>query len=198
MFLVKKLQAAHSFCSNTYLVSSMDECAVVDPSSPYRTAYGRVKYVLLTHAHFDHMLDIDSWVNEGGATVIVSRYDKMALPDSFRNCSSVFSRDFAYNGRATAIDDGDTLTLGDEIIEIISVPGHTPGSVMYKINDTAFVGDLIFAGGGFGRTDLPGGDEQSLHCSIQKLLCYAGSTVLLTGHGEATTVEEYKRQYRNF
>ena len=199
MFDVIKLNTTHIFCSNTYLIRSDGECAVVDPNTPYLSSYGKVKYVLLTHAHFDHMFDIDSWVSEGGASLIVSRYDRASLSDSDKNCSRQFMRtDFGYFGNATEVDDGDTLPLGNEVIDIISTPGHTPGSLVYKINDTAFVGDLVFSGGGYGRCDFPGGDEDALHQSIAQILKMSPQTQLLTGHGEPTTVEEYKNDYRKF
>ncbi len=199
MFSVKLLPNVHAFCSNSYLITSMGECAVVDPSSPYRNEYGRVKYVLLTHAHFDHMLDIASWVEEGGATVIVSPYDISALDDPYKNCSSLFMmQDFKYSKGATPLGDGERLTLGDEVIELIATPGHTPGSTVYKIADATFVGDLVFSGGGYGRTDLPGGDFAELRASIDKLLGFNGLISLFTGHGEATTLQEYKKQYENF
>ena len=196
MFDVTLLTPTHGFSSNSYLLHSREECAVVDPSSPYSTSYGAVKYVLLTHAHFDHMLEIDSWVNSTGATVIVSRYDSAALRDSAKNCyKSFYGIDGGYFGPYMTVDDGDKLTLGDETIEVISVPGHTPGSVIYSIGDTAFVGDLVFAGGGYGRFDLPGGDYIALMDSIHRVLEFDDSVMLLCGHNEATTVSEYKRFY---
>lgn len=199
MFYVNQLKTSHIFSSNTYLISADGETAVVDPNAPYIASYGRVKYVLLTHAHFDHMLDIDSWVNEGGATVVVSRYDKAALSDSAKNCSYGFMRQHVvYFGDVLEVDDGDLLPLGNETVEVISAPGHTMGSLVYKIGDTAFVGDLAFAGGNYGRCDLYGGDEDELHESIKKLISLDPDTLLLTGHGEQTTVREYKNDYRKF
>ena len=199
MFDVCKLKTTHIFCSNTYFINADGESAVVDPNTPYVSSYGKVKYVLLTHAHFDHMFDIESWVNEGGATLIVSRYDRAALTDSERNCShKIMHRNFGYFGNATEVDDGDSLVLGDETIDIIAAPGHTPGSLVYKIGNTAFVGDLVFSGGGYGRCDFPGGDEETLHQSIKRLLTLDSPTILFTGHGEPTTVEEFKNDYRKF
>ncbi len=199
MFSIKQLAAEHAFSSNTFLITSNGEAAVVDPSSPYREEYGRVKYVLLTHAHFDHMLDISSWAELGGATVVVSELDKPALSDSYKNCSSFFAMgSLIYDGEVKTVRDGDNLTLGDETVEILSVPGHTPGSLIYKLGDIAFVGDLAFAGGGFGRVDLPGGDYESLKSSIQRLFTLNHETLLLTGHGESIRLCDYKKQYRNF
>ena len=194
-------KSVHPFASNTYIIYSGGECAVVDPSVPYSTVtlQGKLRYILLTHAHFDHMLDIDEWVRESGATVIVSAYDKPALSDSSRNAYFLFTgKHSGYFGESVAVNDGDTLPLGDELIRVIALPGHTPGSVGYHISDILFAGDTVFSGGGYGRCDLPGGDYEAIKDSINRVMALEPSTILLCGHGEATTVSEYRRYYRNF
>ena len=198
MLSVTLLKPYHAFASNTYLLCSGSERAVVDPSVPYSDSYGSIKYILLTHAHFDHFLDIDSWVNATGAEVIVSEADRPALSDSYRNCYRVFmGRDGGYFGRARAVSDGDILPLGEDTLTVISAPGHTVGSLIYHSGDAAFVGDLVFAGGGYGRYDLPGGDIDALSDSIERLLSFDNSLVIFCGHGESTTLGEYRRFYRN-
>ena len=199
MISITLLDPVHNFSSNTYLIGSCGEYAVIDPSVPFSSSFidGRLRYVLLTHAHFDHMLDIDSWASVPGAQVIVSRYDAEALRDPYRNCYATFlGRHDGYFGGISTVNSGDSLPLGDEFIDVISVPGHTQGSVIYKIGDDAFVGDLAFAGGGFGRADLPGGDFASLRDSLNLLSAMNESTVIYPGHGEETTVREFKNDYR--
>ena len=191
----------HSFASNTYILSSDGECAIVDPSVPYSESYlrGRLKYILLTHAHFDHMLDIDEWVSATGATVVVSKYDEAALSDPYTNAYFLFTgKRMGYNGDAMTVDESDALMLGSDRIDVIALPGHTPGSVGYMMDNTLIVGDTVFAGGGYGRCDLPGGDFSLLSSSIKRILALNDDTELLCGHGEATTVREYKRYFRNF
>ena len=146
MFLVKKLQAAHSFCSNTYLVSSMDECAVVDPSSPYRTAYGRVKYVLLTHAHFDHMLAASDLLRQTGAQLAVHTKDAAALCDPDRNLSAW---DPAFRLEPLKADrllyEGDRLQVGEMCLPVLHTPGHTEGSCCFydENKGVLFSGDTL-------------------------------------------------------
>lgn len=197
MLTVKKLYGNHPFSSNTYLVSSGGEYAVVDPSAPPTDVDGAVRYVLLTHAHFDHMLDIDAWVALG-AEVVVSEQDAALLSDAQLNCYRPFlGVDRGYHGAYRTVRDGDVLPLGDASIRVISCPGHTEGSVTYFSDDLAFVGDTVFDGGGFGRWDLPSGDYTKLFASIDMLIStLPNATVLYCGHGSPTTIEKYKSDYK--
>ena len=198
MLDIKVLPHSHGFASNTYLLTVGGECAVIDPSAPYSESLvgGRVKYILLTHAHFDHMLDIDEWVEKTGAEVIVGNNDIGALPDSERNCYMLLTRrDHGYYGAATPIDENTEIYLGGEKIRVILTPGHTPGSVSYLIGDLLFVGDTIFAGGGYGKCCFPGGDFSEIRRSINKLLELDENIVVYPGHGESTTVKEYKKDF---
>ena len=195
MLDVKIPKPTHAFASNTYLLSSNDEVAVIDPSVTFRSANvkGNVKYIFLTHAHFDHMLKLQDWVENTGAQVLVGYDDAPALSDSNLNCYRIFTgSNIGYYGKATTIKEGDSFPLGDKTISVIDCPGHTKGSVTLICDDCAFVGDTVFAGGGFGRCDLPGGDFTALRKSILKLLALPKDTLLYPGHGESVYVNEYK------
>lgn len=184
----------HSFSSNTYIISSEGECAIVDPSTPYDSSLfsGIMKYILLTHAHFDHMLDIDSWVSATGAQVIISVEEQEALADPVRNCYKLYDgSDRGYFGDSVALNNHDKLKLGDSDIELIFTPGHTKGSVVYLVDSSCFVGDTVFAGGGYGRFDLPTGDGTMLSKSIELIMNLPEDTMLYPGHGPATTVKEF-------
>ena len=149
MLKVEKLHSKHAFAANTYLISSCGEVAVVDPTVCYSDVrlVAKPKYVLLTHAHFDHILEINSW-KEAGAEVVISETESGALSDPTRNCYRLFyGTSDGYFGEVHTVNEGDTLALGDDTVEVISVPGHTSGSVIYKIGDIAFVGDTVFDGG---------------------------------------------------
>lgn len=197
MIEIKKLKTSVGYASNTYLLTVDGECAVIDPSAPFSEAElggKKLKYILLTHGHFDHFLEIDSWVENTGATVVVSQKDRPALKDSHTNCYALFMyRDKGYYGDAKEVSEGDILTLGDEQIQVSEYPGHTVGSVVYTVGKHAFVGDIAFAGGGYGRFDLPGGDMHSLVRSLRRILSLEGDIRLYPGHGEGTTVNEYRK-----
>ena len=195
MIEIKQIPSPHGFAANTYLIRSDDEYAVIDPTAPFDESLcqGKVRYILLTHPHFDHILEIDSWVEGSGAEVIISAADKAALGDSYLNCYKLFNgSNSGYFGDAIAIYDGQILPLGDTKIEFISTPGHTAGSGVYVCDCNAFVGDTIFEGGGYGRYDLPTGNFVMLRDSIQRLLRLDDNMVVYPGHGDKTTIKQYK------
>jgi len=188
----------HGFAANTYVIHSDGESAVIDPTVPYDASlYGeKIKYIILTHAHFDHILEIDSW-KESGAEVIVSANEKEALGDSYRNCYRLFyGSDNGYFGESTAVYDGDILKIGSTSLTVMDCPGHTLGSMTLVGDNIAFVGDTVFEGGGFGRCDLPTGNYVTLLKSIEKICTLADDTLLYSGHGNPFTVGEYKKYRR--
>ena len=190
----------YHFASNMYLVYSGNEAAIIDPSLKYSFAGDAieqngltVKYIIVTHAHFDHILEIDEWVEKTGAKVIVGRDDALALSNSRLNCYwKFFHKEKGYFGKFTAVDDGDRLWLGDESFTVITSPGHTKGSIVLENKSLLFSGDVIFAEGAFGRYDLPGGDVYQLRASIDKLCGLDEELTVYPGHGQTTTIKEYK------
>ena len=191
------------FGSNTYILSSESEAVVIDPSVPFSEAEQlissealNVKYIILTHTHFDHMLTIDDWVLNTDAEVIVGEDDAYGLMDSYINCYRLFvNEDKGYFGKYRAVSENDKLFLGTESINIIKTPGHTKGSISIVADDKIFVGDVVFAEGGIGRTDLPGGDYQILAKSIEKIAAFPPQTIVYSGHGDLYTVNKLKRKF---
>jgi len=155
-----------------------------------------LKYIILTHAHFDHIFEIDSWASSTHATVLVGAGDAEMLSDSSLNCYRTFlGKDFGYFGQYVAVTESDSFSLGDNRIEFIETPGHTPGGISITVSDRVFVGDTVFADGGFGRCDLPGGDFYKLKKSIKKLISLPDGTRVYCGHGRETTVKEIKNNF---
>ena len=198
MFDICNLQPISQYGSNCYLLSSNGEFAIIDPSADYEKTVklhpeieGKVKFVLVTHAHFDHILAINSWADKCDA-VYVGAEDAPALSDSVRNCYLGFlGVDDGYYGDCKKVGDGDVINLGDEKISVISCPGHTPGGVSYMIGNSIFCGDTVFSGGGYGRCDLPGGDIDTLEKTLIKLITQLpGECVFYPGHGATTTLKE--------
>jgi glyoxylase-like metal-dependent hydrolase (beta-lactamase superfamily II) len=198
MLSIYNLSPSEAYGSNCYLISSRGEFAVIDPSADYYKTLashpeieGKVKYVLLTHTHFDHILAIKSWADRSGG-VYVGREEADFLSDSSKNCYLGFlGVDDGYYGSYDTLGDGDVLTLGDEKITVIACPGHTPGGISYQIGNDIFCGDTVFAEGGYGRCDLPGGDIDVLEKSLIRLITGLPSeSVFYPGHGRSTTLEE--------
>lgn len=188
------------FGSNMYIISSGDFAIVVDPSIEYKKLSEvldkeglSVKFVVLTHPHFDHMLEVDGWIKNTSARLIVGKEAAQALSDSTLNCYRLFfGENKGYFGEYTCVCDGEVLTIGDLSIKIIETPGHSPGSISLYFDGNVFVGDVVFAGGGVGRVDLPGGDSVKLRESINKIAALPQNTVIYSGHGPSTTVRELK------
>lgn len=155
-----------------------------------------VKHVLLTHLHVDHITSARWLADKTGADVCGSALDAQLgqeLPEQvahFRINVEVepltVDRDLA---------DGDTIQLGDETIQVLHVPGHSPGGLAFYLPQSALLisGDTIF-NGSVGRTDLWGGDMAQLINSIhEKILPLPDETVIASGHGPTTTVADEKR-----
>lgn len=195
MLNIQVLGSPHPFAANCYLVSAGKQSFVVDPNAPYQDGLvdGEVKYILLTHAHFDHILEVDSW-RQSGAEVIILTDETAALSDPMRNCFKLYNgTDNGYFGPYRAVCDGESLEFGDSYIKVMATPGHTSGCATYIIGDVAFVGDTVFEGGGFGRYDLPTGNFVMLRESIRRICSLPDKTILYPGHGGPTTVAEYKQ-----
>lgn len=195
MIKVDLPSAPYSFSANSYILTSGNECCIIDPAVPYSQSlyFGNLKYIILTHCHFDHILEIDSWVKATGAKVLVSRYDGKGLSDPRINCYyQFFNSEKGYSGEYGTLADKDLIVIGEDKLCVMECPGHTPGSIALVAQGFAIVGDTVFAGGGYGRCDLPGGNYVLLRKSIDKLMSLPEETVLYCGHGPQTTVREYK------
>ena len=189
------------FGSNMYIISSGKEAAVIDPSVSFSRAARllsdrglSLKYIFVTHPHFDHIFEIDSWVDANpDAKVLVGVDDSPMLADAYLNCYKIFfGQNKGYFGPFSTVGEGDAFYLSDERIGILKTPGHTRGSVTLVTDGRLFVGDVVFADGGVGRCDLPGGDYVSLQSSIAKISAFAPDTEVYSGHGRLFYVKELK------
>ena len=205
MIEVYNLKSHIGYASNCYLLSLGENYAVVDPSVSFEEASrqrfikpGSVKYIIVTHAHFDHILEIDSWTCATGAKVLIGEADRCGLSDPVRNCYSMFlGANGGYFGDSIPLSDNSNIPLGDDFIDVISLPGHTPGGIGLYFNGNLIVGDTVFASG-FGRYDLPGGDFDALKGSIKRVLSYPRDTFILPGHGEGAQISIINKHFPIF
>ena len=175
------------FASNTYILISGQDAAVVDPSadvSLIREALGgaRLSMILLTHGHFDHILHLDSLRCSLGGEILIHREDARMICDPELNASAVFGYEFAALPVTAHIEGGQLLSFGREQIEVIHTPGHTRGSVCYLCGDSLICGDTLFSSG-YGRYDLPGGDRRALFDSLKLLSERHDNPTVYPGHG---------------
>ena len=196
---IKLLKSPHPFSANSYLIGLDGDYAIIDPTAPYSAEFDgkNIKYILLTHEHFDHILEINSWVENTNAVVIATKECAISLPDPMRNCYKLYNgTNNGYFGDTRVVENGEELAFGNSVIKVISTPGHTAGSAVFVINNVAFVGDTVFESGGYGRFDLPTGSFVMLKDSINKIMRLNGDITMYPGHGGCTTVKQYIKDFR--
>ena len=178
---------------NTYVVGSEggESCVLIDPGAEearVAEAVGkrRVDAVLLTHAHFDHMLHAQPWLDRG-ARLYVHALDAQALRSSALNLSQVINTTLVLPKADVELQDGDVVREAGLELTVLHTPGHTPGGVCYLSGGTLFCGDTLFYRS-YGRIDLPGGDEQEMFASLARLMQLPVQTVAYPGHGMKTKI----------
>jgi glyoxylase-like metal-dependent hydrolase (beta-lactamase superfamily II) len=186
-----------SFAENAYLLTCPDtnESFIVDPGGGVDALLARARTrgvtvigIILTHSHIDHVDGMTAAKDATGAPIYLHR----EAEEMYRGVVAQarwFGMDMA---PLPPIDEylveGETLRLGSCELTVRFAPGHAPGHVVFVGNGLAIVGDCVFAGS-IGRTDLPGGDFQTLMRSIrEQILTLPDETVLYSGHGPETTV----------
>lgn len=147
-----------------------------------------LKYILLTHGHFDHIIGVKSVKEKYGAQVVISKEDEPML-NSSKLSLAVFCNAPQNNVDADIIvKDGDEITLGEIKIKVMATPGHTSGSVCYIAENCIFSGDTLFYCS-CGRTDFPSGSPEQMMSSLQKLKALDGDYKVYTGHNNLTTLD---------
>ena len=194
------------FTTNTYIVTDEEtgETAVVDPSLSEDALIEKlkdknVKYVLITHGHFDHTGGTNLVKEKTGAKVVVHREDEEMLLDSSKN---EFRANYGYDMPPIIADilveDGTELMLGNAKIKVMHTPGHTKGGVCYIFEDDRiiFSGDTLFRLTA-GRTDLYGGNARTELMSLAKIGELEGDYKVYPGHDNSTTLD-FERQYNRY
>jgi hydroxyacylglutathione hydrolase len=154
--------------------------------------------VLLTHGHIDHIWSAQKVADTYGCPAYIHPDDRLMLTDPIKGFGPrlgqiAFGALFREPKQVVELDrDGDKIDLGDTVVTVDHTPGHTRGSVVFRVagdgSEIAFTGDTLFRQS-VGRTDLPGGSGRDLLASIvTKLLVLDDDTVVLPGHGEKSTI----------
>jgi hydroxyacylglutathione hydrolase len=189
--------------TNCYVVGCEEtkEGAVIDPGGDPERILAEVerqgltlKYVLNTHAHFDHTYANRAIVAATGAPLALHPDDRRLLQSS-GGAASFGLRADPSPPPDLELHDGDELEVGKLRFQVLHTPGHTPGHVCFYEPEEGvlFDGDVLFYRG-VGRTDLEGGSWQQLMDSIRRVLfALPDETVVYSGHGPATTIGEEKR-----
>ncbi len=204
---------AEAFGTNCYVVAAGpgEQCLVVDPGIGVLDQLDEVlaehrlypAAVLLTHGHLDHTFSVAPVCGARGITAYVHPADREMLADPAKGLSidlaALFGGRLPYTepDDVAELTDGAALTLAGLEVAVDHAPGHTGGSVLFRLpgagtswdaEQICLSGDVLFAGS-IGRTDLPGGSTETMLVSLRdKILPLADDTVVLPGHGPATTI----------
>ncbi len=185
--------------TNCYLIrDEKDNCLIIDPGEEGQRIIAEIEKlaltpvaILLTHGHFDHIGAVDTVRNHFEIPVYIHEVEAETLTDPAKNGSVRYpSLPPVQNGEADhLITTEGMMKVGPFTFEVRHTPGHSPGSVTFVFQEAQFavVGDTLFRGS-VGRTDLPGGDTNTLLASIHdKLLTLDDEMVIYPGHGPSTT-----------
>ena len=188
-----------SYQTNCYIVhdESAPSCAIIDPGfTPERVLEYvdklglTVDAILLTHGHFDHVGGVEAIVKATGCALWMRESDYT----QFKNPNNDFlypihDCDFT---EVRFCEEGEQIVAGGLTFTTLETPGHTWGSVCYICENALFSGDTLFAGS-CGRTDLPGGDWQTINLSLERLAELEDDYTVYPGHGESTSLTREKK-----
>ncbi|ADJ26074.1 putative metallo-beta-lactamase family protein [Dehalogenimonas lykanthroporepellens BL-DC-9] len=187
--------------ANCYLVGdpASREGLVIDPGGDGEVIVERIKalglrigHIVLTHGHFDHTAAAEMVKSATGARLAVHQDDLGLLNDDFLPRMAGF-RVEPLPAPEVVLRGWEDIAVGALRFTILHLPGHSPGGIALYSQDAVFTGDSLFAGG-IGRTDLPGGDYDTLIDSLnQRLLALDDDIKVYPGHGPDTTIGTERR-----
>lgn len=188
--------------ANCYIVGceQTKEAVVIDPGDDADQIMQKledmklkVKYIINTHGHFDHVGGNSRMKEATQAQILIHPEDAPMLGSLSQAAASFGLRSENSPPPDKTIDEGDVIEFGNISLEVLHTPGHSPGGISLYTKGYLFVGDTLFQGS-IGRTDLPGGDFNTLKNSIHnKLFPLGDDTRVFTGHGPETTIGREKK-----
>lgn len=192
---------------NTYLLyNEFKDCVIIDPGCYFPEEQDELKgfiaqsglkplMLLNTHCHLDHVFG-NKFIAETYALTLHLHEKEKTLLDYAPTSGLMYNMPFDnYSGKYIFLKGGDTLKIGDDELLVVEAPGHSPGHVCFYCAAQNFVisGDVLF-NRSIGRTDLPGGNHQTLLKNIrEKLFVLPDATVVYSGHGPETNIGDEKK-----
>lgn len=202
-----KIFVFNSFQENTFLLyDETKECIIIDAGCNEEHEFKKIdnfiqenklvlKTIVNTHCHIDHIMGNAYLVKKYGVSSIAHQQD-MPLLEHSNDMALAFGLNIQEPPVPNQfVDEGDEIKFGNTTLKVKHVPGHSPGSIALYNEDDKFVivGDVLFKGG-IGRTDLPGGDYDTLIASIHdKLFTLNADVIVYPGHGEKTTIDDERK-----
>ena len=177
--------------------------AVIDPgeytegvkNAIMKSGMTELKYILCTHGHFDHITGVSKIKKDyPDAKVCIGEKDSPYLENGRLAMANFFKSNFEPCPPDVTFSHGDSFSIGNINVEIHSAPGHTPGGVLYVLNNEkcVFTGDTLFKGS-VGTTAFKGGNTMELLATLREMKEFPDDYVIYTGHGESSTIGDEKR-----
>ena len=192
--------------TNCYIICDEDtkETIVIDPAGEVNKIVemldilqAKLKYIVITHCHGDHVGGVNELVEKKGGTILIHRICKNNINNQNIMLTEYIGMPEVILKDVRIVDEDDLLHVGNTEIKVIHTPGHTSGgiSLYCKEHKMLFSGDTLFRGT-WGRTDLPTGSIKDIMNSIvNKLLVLPDDTIVYPGHGLPTSIKEEKPIY---
>lgn len=199
LYPTEKLRLNGDIPVNCYIIQRNKECFIIDPGYEKEKirAYIKekeyhVKGILLTHAHIDHIEALDCF----NIPIYIHEKEVPILNDTALNGFDFFHKKPTYrlsDLQIITIKDKDTLSIGNDLINVQHTPGHTQGSVCYQIGFDIYTGDTLFESS-VGRWDRPTANLDDLKKSIRKIInTYTDNYLIHPSHGKSSTILTEKR-----
>ena len=209
MMIVKQYEVGN-FSVFCYLIGDEEtqEGLFIDPADDAKRLLGeakslglnKIKYIVNTHSHVDHIMGNAEMVKQSGAKVIIHAEDAAALVQTPSYLLEMFGAT-ASPPADIVVKEGDAIEVGNVNVKVIHTPGHSPGGMSLYADGMVFTGDTLFVGS-VGRTDFPGSSWDVLETSIRKkLYVLPGETVVFPGHNYGSTPTstiQYERRHNPF
>ncbi|MCL2820573.1 MAG: MBL fold metallo-hydrolase [Oscillospiraceae bacterium] len=195
--------------TNCYIVTDEDskKCAVIDPGADSNEILDYIESngltpvaVFLTHGHYDHHMALDAVLEDTGAAAYIHESEVNRSGQNTAGAGGISAGSSRHklddNGKLTFYSEGDVIDIGSLRFKVFETPGHSLGSVTLQCEDALFTGDTLFRLE-CGRTDLEGGDEDTMMRSLKRLAEFDGDYEVYPGHAEASTLG-YERSFNRY
>lgn len=202
---IKRIEPGFS-ASNTYIIydEKSNDGVMVDPGDVaellIKESVGlSIKYIIITHAHFDHIGALEKVAEKTGAKVVIYKDEANSLTDASYNLAKLAGVPENKKEADIVVEDGEELTVGEIRLKFIHTPGHTKGGMCILVGEKDLItGDTLFCGS-IGRTDFPGGSYAVLMKSIDRIARLGDDVKIYPGHGEESTIgfEKMTNPYLN-